>query len=96
MREGNFALDGLLGFEMRGRAAGIVGTGWIGLVVARILAAFGCRLLAHDPSRDSACEALGARYVELPELLAEADTITMHCPLTPATRRGESSAASWW
>ena len=86
VREGNFALDGLLGFDMHGRTAGIVGTGRIGLAVARILAGFGCRLLAHDPAPDPACEALGARYVELPELLAESDIITLHCPLTPDTR----------
>jgi D-lactate dehydrogenase len=86
VREGNFALDGLLGFDLHGRTAGIVGTGQIGALVARILHGFGCRLLAHDPRPDPVCEALGARYVDLPELLGAADIVTLHCPLTPRTR----------
>ena len=86
VREGNFALDGLLGFDLRGKAVGIVGTGRIGAAVARIMAGFGCRLLAHDPAPNPECEALGARYVAMAELLAESDVITLHCPLTPDTR----------
>lgn len=86
VHEGNFALDGLLGFDLHGRTAGIVGTGQIGAVVARILHGFGCRLLAYDPYRNPACEALGVTYVELPELLAASDIVTLHCPLTPQTR----------
>ncbi len=86
VREGNFALDGLLGFDLHGRTVGIVGTGQIGALVVRILHGFGCRLLAHDPRPDPGCEALGARYVDLPELFGAADIITLHCPLTPSTR----------
>lgn len=86
VREGNFSLEGLLGFDMRGRAVGIVGTGQIGMAVAGILSGFGCRLLAYDPAPDPGLTALGGRYVELPELLSGADVITLHCPLTPATR----------
>ncbi|MBA3937469.1 MAG: 2-hydroxyacid dehydrogenase [Planctomycetes bacterium] len=86
VREGNFALDGLLGFDMRGKTVGVVGTGRIGAVVARILAGFGCVLLAHDPLRDPGVTALGARYVDLAELLAASDIVTLHAPLVPATR----------
>lgn len=86
VREGNFALDGLLGFDLDGCTAGIVGTGRIGSVVARILHGFGCRLLAHDVVRSPECEALGVRYVPLDALLAAADVVTLHCPLVPATR----------
>lgn len=86
VHEGNFALDGLLGFDLHGRTAGVVGTGQIGAVVARILQGFGCRLLAHDPYRNPACEALGVAYVALPDLLAASDIVTLHCPLTPQTR----------
>jgi len=86
VREGNFALDGLLGFDLYGQTVGIVGTGQIGAVVARIMGGFGCRILAHDPFPNPACEALGARYVALPELFADSDMITLHCPLTPQTR----------
>ncbi|MDQ2695827.1 MAG: 2-hydroxyacid dehydrogenase [Pseudomonadota bacterium] len=86
VREGNFALDGLLGFDIHGRTAGIVGTGRIGAVVAQILAGFGCRLLAHDQVENPDCRHLGARYVALEQLLAESDIVTLHCPLTPETR----------
>ena len=85
VREGNFALDGLLGFDLHGKTAGIVGTGKIGEIVARILAGFGCTVLAYDPFPNPACEAAGARYVTLPELLGSSDVVSLHCPLTPQT-----------
>jgi len=87
VREGNFNLEGLLGAELYHRTVGIVGTGKIGGIVARILAGFGCRLLAYDLIRNSEVEALGARYVTLDELCRQADIITLHCPLTPGTYR---------
>ena len=86
VREGNFALDGLLGREIHGRTVGVVGTGAIGAAVARILAGFDARLLAFDPRPNPAVEALGARFVPLETLLAEAEIVTLHCPLTPDTR----------
>ena len=85
VREGNFALDGLLGFDLHGRTAGVVGTGRIGAVAARILRGFGCRVLAADPAPDPALVADGVRYVPLERLLAESDLVTLHCPLTPET-----------
>jgi len=85
VREGNFALQGLLGFDLHGRTVGVVGTGQIGAIVARIMRGFGCEVLAYDPYRSPECEALGARYVELPELFRSSDIITLHCPLTPQT-----------
>ncbi|MHC4065627.1 MAG: 2-hydroxyacid dehydrogenase, partial [Planctomycetota bacterium] len=84
-REGNFDLEGLMGFDLHGRTVGIVGTGEIGTVVARIMDGFGCRLLASDVRVDPECEGLGARYVDLPELLAESDIISLHCPLVRET-----------
>ena len=86
VREGNFALDGLMGREIHGRAVGIIGTGEIGAVVARILTGFEATVLAHDPRENPAVTALGGRYVPLETLLAEAEIVTLHCPLTPATR----------
>lgn len=86
VREGNFLLDGLMGFDLCGKTVGIVGTGRIGEVVARILAGFGCRLLGHDPVPNPACEALGLTYVSREEILARSDILTLHCPLTPDTR----------
>ncbi|MEM6439872.1 MAG: 2-hydroxyacid dehydrogenase, partial [Pseudomonadota bacterium] len=85
VREGNFALDGLLGFDLHGKTAGIVGTGKIGATVARILHGFGCHLLAADPEPNPACVELGARYAPLEELLERSDLITLQCPLTPQT-----------
>lgn len=85
VREGNFALDGLLGFTLHGKTAGIVGTGRIGLATARILRGFGCRVLGHDPFPAPAFAELGT-LVPLDDLLAQSDVVSLHCPLTPATR----------
>lgn len=85
VREGNFVLDGLLGFDLQQRTVGIVGTGNIGSIVARILNGCGCQILAYDPFPNPACEALGVRYLPLTNLLAAADIVTLHCPLTPTT-----------
>lgn len=85
VREGNFALDGLLGFDLHGRTVGVVGTGKIGECFLRIMAGFGCRLLAHDPRPSAACAALGVQYAALPVLLAQSDIVSLHCPLTPQT-----------
>jgi len=90
VREGNFALDGLLGFDMKGRTVGVVGTGRIGIAFARIMRGFGCRVLAYDPVPDAT---LGLDHVPLDRLLAESDIISLHCPLTPATRHLIDDAA---
>jgi D-lactate dehydrogenase len=93
VREGNFSLDGLLGFDLHGRTVGIIGTGKIGVIVGQILKGFGCNLLAYDVYRNPECEALGAKYVELPQLLANSDIITLHCPLMPETHHLINSKA---
>ncbi len=85
VREGNFALDGLLGFDLHDQTVGIIGTGKIGAVVARILNGFGCQLIAHDPKPNLDCEALGVSYLTLEELFSQSHIITLHCPLTPDT-----------
>ncbi len=85
VREGNFALEGLLGFDLHGRTAGVIGTGKIGRVTAGILRGFGMEVLAYDPYPHPEIEAMGGRYVELDELLANACIVTLHCPLTPET-----------
>jgi len=86
VRDGNFALEGLLGFDLNGKCVGIVGTGRIGTVFAGAMQGFGCRLLAFDPYPNEEMVALGARYVDLPELFAESDIIALHAPLTPQTK----------
>jgi D-lactate dehydrogenase len=85
VREGNFALNGLLGFDLEGKTAGIVGTGQIGSRVARILRGFGCRVLALDPCPDPSCRDHGVEFVDWETLLEASDLITLHCPLTPRT-----------
>ncbi len=85
VREGNFSLEGLLGFDLRLRTVGIVGTGKIGHAVATILRGFGCRLLAYDVHQNPDCLSLGVEYVDLDRLFSESDVITLHCPLTPET-----------
>lgn len=85
VREGNFALDGLLGFDMVGKTVGIIGTGKIGQVVARIISGFGCRVIGFDPYPSDAAREVGVEYLELDEVFAESDILTLHLPLTPET-----------
>ncbi len=85
VRDLNFSLEGLLGFDLNGKTVGVVGTGAIGAIVVRILRGFGCRILAHDVVENEQCIALGAQYASLQRLLAESDIVTLHCPLTPDT-----------
>lgn len=85
-RDGNFALEGLLGFDLNGKTVGVLGTGKIGAIVARILAAgFGCRVLASDVHPDPGLQAIGVTYMDPRAIAAQADILTLHCPLTPET-----------
>ncbi len=83
VRESNFSLNGLLGFDLYGSTVGIVGTGKIGMCFAQIMKGFGCNLLAYDIYQNPSCLSMGVKYVQLPELLATSDIISLHCPLTP-------------
>ena len=85
-RDGNFSLEGLLGFDLNKMTVGVVGTGRIGSTAVQIFHGFGCRLLASDVVTDEACLALGTEYVSLERLFEASDLITLHCPLTPETR----------
>ena len=94
VREANFALDGLVGFDLHGKTFGIIGTGKIGRVLARIARGFGCMLVATDVYPDPALTTeLGLRYVGASELYREADIISLHVPLTPDTRHMIDAAA---
>ena len=93
VREGNFELHGLLGFDLHDKTVGIVGTGLIGRVLARIMAGFGCRILAHDPLPHPEMEALGVAYVPMAALLGESDIVALQCPLTPETHHLIDDAA---
>lgn len=85
VRNGNFELQGLLGFELRGKTMGIIGTGHIGTAVAEILQGFGCRLLGYDPQPSEKCIGLGLEYVPIEQLYTQSDIITLHCPLNQQT-----------
>lgn len=81
-RDANFSLEGLTGFNMHDRTAGVIGTGKIGQATLRILKGFGMRLLAYDPYPNQVVLDLGAEYVDLDTLLSQSDVISLHCPLT--------------
>jgi D-lactate dehydrogenase len=85
VREANFSLEGLLGFDLHGKTVGVIGTGKIGRLVIGILKGFGCDVIAFDPYPHPEVESLGGRYVDLSDLFRDSDIITLHCPLMPET-----------
>ncbi len=86
IREGNYALNGLVGFDLQGKTVGLIGLGKIGYYTARILHGFGCRLLGYDLYPNPECrEKLGLEYVSLDEIYSQSDVISLHAPLTPET-----------
>lgn len=85
VREGNFALNGLLGFDLHRKTIGIIGTGKIGEIFAKIMSGFGATLLAYDPYPNDKLRDL-VTYVSLDKLLKNTDIISLHCPLTPDTQ----------
>lgn len=85
-RDANFALDGLVGFNLHGKTVGIIGTGKIGIASMRIFKGFGCNILAHDPYPSDQAIELGAKYVELDEIYEKSQIISLHCPLTDANK----------
>ncbi len=93
-RDSNFSIHGLLGFDLHGKTAGVIGLGQIGRVMAQILLGFGMRVLGHDPQPDVAwANRLGVELTDLERLYAESDVISLHCPLTPQTDGLINSAA---
>lgn len=86
VREGNFSLDGLMGFDIHGKTVGVLGTGKIGAIFSRIMLGMGCRVLAYDLRPDTALEQAGVLYVDIDRLFAESDIISLHTPLLPQTQ----------
>ena len=84
-RDSNFALDGLMGFDLHGKTVAVVGTGKIGCVFTKIMLGFGCRVIGYDKYPSKAFTDLGATYAQPGEIGAQADIISLHCPLTPET-----------
>ena len=92
-REGNFDLDGLMGFDLYGKTVGVIGTGKIGIIFARIMAGFGCTVVGYDVDPKPAFEDLGGRYIGVEELLACSDVVSLHCPLMAQTHHIVNAAA---
>ena len=86
VRDGNFSINGLMGTDLHGKTVGVVGTGIIGSIFARIMLGFGCQVLAYDIKHDAGLEAAGVEYVTMSELLPQAHIRSLHCPLLPSTR----------
>jgi len=78
VRESNFAIEGLLGFDLHGKMAGVIGTGRIGAIFCQLLRGFGCEVLAHDLQSNPDCIQLGVQYLELSEVHRQADTLERH------------------
>jgi D-lactate dehydrogenase len=85
VKEGNFALEGLLGFNLEGRTVGCIGTGRIGAAFCRIMKGFGCKVICYDLYPSQALIDLGCQYVSLDELYQQSDIISLHCPLNEST-----------
>lgn len=85
VREGNFSLDRLTGFDLYGKTVGVIGTGKIGACFAKIMMGLGCKLLAYDIFEDKELQSAGVKYVSIAELLQQSDIVSLHCPLTADT-----------
>jgi len=86
VREGNFSLDRLTGFDLYGKTVGVIGTGKIGECFARIMQGLGCKVVVFDISVNKELEALGIKYLKLQEVLQQSDILSLHCPLTEQTK----------
>lgn len=85
VKESNFSLNGLVGFDLHGKAVGVVGTGRIGGIFAKIMRGFGCKVLAYDREEDPSLKNQGVHYTSLNEVFSLSDIISLHVPLTPET-----------
>ena len=85
IREGDFSLRNLMGFDLHGKTVGVIGTGKIGQAFANIMLGFGCNVIAYDVIHNEQCIKSGVTYASLDNLLSQADVISLHCPLTPET-----------
>lgn len=86
VRDGNFALNGLLGFDMNNKTVGVIGTGRIGALVAKAVSqGFGCKVIAYDKYENEQLLEMGVKYASLDEIFSTSDIISLHCPLMPET-----------
>jgi len=85
VRENNFSLARLLGFDLNGKTVGVIGTGSIGRTFCSVMQGIGCRVVAHDPYPNEALQEKGVEYLSTTELFRQSHIISLHCPLTPQT-----------
>lgn len=95
IREGNFSLERLTGFDLYQKTVGVVGTGKIGQVFAQLMQGFGCKVLASDPYPNDRIREMGIPYLGLMELLETSDIVSLHCPLTPETDKLINAETIW-
>ncbi|MDQ8201392.1 2-hydroxyacid dehydrogenase [Pelagicoccus sp. SDUM812003] len=93
VRESNFSLEGLMGFDLHGTTVGVIGTGKIGQIFVGIMKGFGCEVLAYDPYPSEKAASLGAKYVSLEELYQRSSIVSLHCPLSPESHHMIDEAA---
>jgi len=86
IRENNFSLEKLMGFNLHNKTVGVIGTGKIGTIFCSIMQGFGCKVIAFDINESEELKRKGVQYKTFDELLSESDIISLHCPLTPETR----------
>lgn len=86
VREGNFSLNNLIGFNLSGKTVGVIGTGQIGAAFCKTILGFGCKVIAYDLYQSAELIQLGIAYLPLDEIFCSSDIISLHCPLTPETR----------
>lgn len=86
VRENNFSLQNLMGFNLHGKTVGVIGTGNIGAAFCHIMLGFGCTVIANDPVESEELKARGVRYESFDTLLQQSAIISIHCPLSPGTK----------
>lgn len=86
VREGNFSLHGLIGFDLHGKTVGIVGTGTIGAAFCKVMKGYGCHLIAYDVAVNEDLKKIGVEYLALDDIFKKADIISLHCPLNKHTK----------
>lgn len=86
VREGNFSLERMMGFDLYGKTVGVIGTGKIGQLFCTIMLGIGCKVLAFDVIANKEMQAAGVDYLPLIDIFQQADIVSLHCPLTEQTR----------
>jgi len=96
VRDANFSLERLVGFDLVGKTVGVIGTGKIGQVFSELMMGFGCKVIAYDLYPNEELKKKGVKYKELQKLFESSDVVSLHCPLTPATHQIINKTSLKW